>query len=90
MNFARKGRASEVASADCVSASTTSEGDDDSEEPRDVSNRSADVLLRRARLQEKSSKAFGNAAERYNTHEQGFSELEIGPCVYAKSITLAG
>ncbi|MCO5592190.1 hypothetical protein L7F22_046186 [Adiantum nelumboides] len=32
LKFGRKGRSSEVAAADCISASTTSEGDDESEE----------------------------------------------------------
>ncbi|MCO5605284.1 hypothetical protein L7F22_059466 [Adiantum nelumboides] len=43
LKFGRKGRSSEVAAADCISASTTSEGDDESEEQgrfvEDVSSR---------------------------------------------------
>lgn len=54
LKFGRKSRGSEAATTDCVSVSTTSEGDDDPEEPRDLSGSSADDLLRKARVQAKS------------------------------------
>lgn len=54
LKFGRKSRGSEAATTDCVSASTTSEGDDDPEEPRDMAGSSADDLLKKARVQAKS------------------------------------
>lgn len=75
LNFARKSRASEV-TTDCVSASTTSEGDDDSEESRDANNLSRDDLSR-TRLQERITKELGHAREtvdRYNKQGQGSIE----------------
>lgn len=54
LKFGRKSRGSEAATTDWVSASTTSEGDDDLEEPRDLAGRTVDDLLRKARVQAKS------------------------------------
>lgn len=54
LKFGRKSRGSEAVTTDWVSASTTSEGEDDLEEPRDLAGRTADDLLRNARVQAKS------------------------------------
>eukprot|EP00250_Pteridium_aquilinum_P007673 c17345_g1_i1 orf=327-4910(-) len=50
LKFGRKSRASEIATADCISASTTSEGDDELEEQ---SRYFADEVSSRGRLQER-------------------------------------
>lgn len=77
----RKSRGSEAATTDCVSASTTSEGDDDPEEPRDLAGRSADDLLRKPRVQAKSflpgQSAFDFQSLCENAEIESF--LEQGP-----------
>eukprot|EP01018_Ginkgo_biloba_P027748 Gb_39029 [translate_table: standard] len=50
LKFGRKSRGSETVTTDWVSASTTSEGDDDTEDTRDLAVRSADDLLRKSRM----------------------------------------
>lgn len=50
LKFGRKSRGSETVMTDCVSASATSEGDDDTEDTRDLAVRSADDLLRKSRM----------------------------------------
>ncbi|KAH9305729.1 hypothetical protein KI387_010133, partial [Taxus chinensis] len=50
LKFGRKSRGSETVPTDWVSASTTSEGDDDTEDTRDLAVRSADDLLRKSRM----------------------------------------
>lgn len=50
LKFGRKSRGSETVMTDCVSASATSEGDDDTEDTRDLAVRSADDLMRKSRM----------------------------------------
>ncbi|XP_057822015.1 uncharacterized protein LOC131034530 isoform X2 [Cryptomeria japonica] len=50
LKFGRKSRGSETVPTDWVSASTTSEGDDDTEDTRDLAIRSADDLMRKSRM----------------------------------------
>eukprot|EP01018_Ginkgo_biloba_P000068 Gb_16927 [translate_table: standard] len=84
LKFGRKSRGSEPVASDWVSASTTSEGDDDMEEPRDLASRSAEDLLRKARMQAKSflpgqsSCDFGSISGHVETErfsEQGTIQL---------------
>ncbi|KAH9309218.1 hypothetical protein KI387_037129, partial [Taxus chinensis] len=78
LKFGRKNRGSERIT-DCASASTTSEGDEDTEETKDLTGRSADHFLRRTRTQAKtiltgqSSYDFGSS----NGHQEieSFPEL---------------
>ena len=50
LKFGRKSRGSETIMTDCVSTSATSEGNDDTEDTRDLAIRSADDLLRKSRM----------------------------------------
>lgn len=59
LHFGRK-RAAETTTTDCVSASTTSEGDDDTEEARDLAHQASDEFLQRIRLQERGFDSGSN------------------------------
>lgn len=65
LKFARKSRTSEVATADCISASTTSEGDDESEDQ----SRFADEVSSRGRLQERRCNEV--LGDHYKAEEEG-------------------
>jgi hypothetical protein len=70
LKFARKGRASpEIILADCLSASTTSEGDDDIDNQKAWSQSMNDLL--KSRMQDRRSKDFSDHGV---SHEIGSGE----------------
>lgn len=74
LHFGRKTRASETAAADCVSASTASEGDDEWDEARDLGSQSSDDPFRRTRMQERSFEA-GQSGDHFSCQDQGASQF---------------
>eukprot|EP00250_Pteridium_aquilinum_P009147 c18470_g1_i3 orf=922-5472(-) len=69
LHFGRKSRPSEATTTDCVSVSTTSEGDDDADEVREFGSQLSDELLRKIRMQKKGFE-YGNMGDHYSFPDQ--------------------
>lgn len=69
LHFGRKSRPSETTTTDCVSVSTTSEGDDDADEVREIGSQLSEELLRKIRMQKRGFE-YGNIGDHYGFADQ--------------------
>eukprot|EP00250_Pteridium_aquilinum_P012237 c20591_g1_i1 orf=1159-5868(-) len=76
LHFGRKSRASEAVSIDGISASTTSEGDDETEEVKELMRQSSDEISQRTKLHEKGPSLVSNKGH-YSFQDQGATVVEV-------------
>lgn len=74
LHFGRKSRSSETANTDCVSAFTTSEGDDDADEARGLGSQPFGESVQRIRMWERGIDAR-NTRDHYEFRDQGATQL---------------
>ncbi|KAH7301696.1 hypothetical protein KP509_23G038500 [Ceratopteris richardii] len=73
LHFGRKSRTSET-TTDCISASTTSEGDEDADETRESGSQHSDETLQRTRMQKKGFE-YSNMGEQFILADQDASQF---------------
>ncbi|MCO5562689.1 hypothetical protein L7F22_016317 [Adiantum nelumboides] len=73
LHFGRKSRAAET-TTDCVSVSTTSEGDDDADDVRDSGSQLSDEVLQKIRMQKRGFE-YGNMGDHLSYSEHDTSQF---------------
>ncbi|KAI5079928.1 hypothetical protein GOP47_0005828 [Adiantum capillus-veneris] len=73
LHFGRKSRTSET-TTDCVSVSTTSEGDDDADDVRESGSQLSDELLQKIRMQKRGFE-YGNMGDQMGYPDQDTSQF---------------